>query len=136
MSRANIAMVPTVGYRSLCNVQVTEDGFVPLGASDPNGHVTEPGVAAVRQRAEYQPSGGSKGKSKSFLAAGSGVAPLVILTAGLLIYRAMSSRATRSNASSVAGTTSSKMRIVPLTNLPGDASSPAFSPDGQQVAFL
>jgi Tol biopolymer transport system component/DNA-binding winged helix-turn-helix (wHTH) protein len=131
-----IATVPTVGYRFLHDVQVTEDGFVPLGASTPNGHAMESGVAAEKQKPENLPSVGGQRKPKTLIVAGLSVAALIVLTACLLIYRATSSRATSQTGSSIARTASSKMRIVPLTNLPGDASDPAFSPDGQQVAFI
>jgi Tol biopolymer transport system component/DNA-binding winged helix-turn-helix (wHTH) protein len=131
-----IATIPTVGYRFLCDVQVTEDGFGPLAKSDPNGSVIESRVTGAMQKPEDQPSSSSQGKSRSFLAAALGVAAVIVLTTGLLVYRAIGSRATDANASSHAGTASPKMRIMPLTNLPGDAGAPSFSPDGRQVAFF
>ena len=55
-----------VGYRFLLDVQVTEDGFAPLGLSIPNAHAAEPGVAAEQQKPEDQPSGDSQGKPRAF----------------------------------------------------------------------
>jgi DNA-binding winged helix-turn-helix (wHTH) protein len=107
-----IATVPTVGYRFLHDVQVAEDGFAPLSLSTQNGHAVESAVATEKQKPENQPSDGSRRKSKTLIVAGVSVAALIVLTAGLLIYRAMNSRATLLAGSSLAGTTSSKMRIV------------------------
>jgi Tol biopolymer transport system component/DNA-binding winged helix-turn-helix (wHTH) protein len=131
-----IATVPTVGYRFLHDVQIAEDGFAPLSLSTPNGHAVESAVATEKQKPENQPSDGSRRRSKTLVVAGVGLAALAVLIAGLLVYRTMSSRTTTLAESSLAGTASPKMRVVPLTNLPGDASGPAFSPDGQQIAFL
>src|SRR5438874_11856518 len=55
-----IATVPTVGYRFLCDVQVKEEGHVPLGMSVPNGPVLEPVAGAKTEKPENQPSGGSQ----------------------------------------------------------------------------
>jgi DNA-binding winged helix-turn-helix (wHTH) protein len=131
-----IATVPTVGYRFLPDVQVTEDGFAPLGLSTPNGHAVESGAATENQKPENQPSAGAQWKSKRLIVVGLSVATFIVLMAGLLIYQAISSRTRPLTGASSANSPPANMRIVPLTNLSGDAEDPAFSPDGQQVAFL
>jgi Tol biopolymer transport system component/DNA-binding winged helix-turn-helix (wHTH) protein len=59
------------------------------------------------------------------------VVTLVLLVTGFMGYRAVS-RVQRANAA--AG--SSRMRTVPLTNLPGRVGDQAFSPDGEKIAFI
>ena len=48
-----IATVPTLGYRFLQEVQVAEDGHLPLGIPIPNGHVAESGAT----KTERSPTG-------------------------------------------------------------------------------
>jgi Tol biopolymer transport system component/DNA-binding winged helix-turn-helix (wHTH) protein len=150
-----IATVPTVGYRFLCDVEVIEEGFSGLGAADrhrpANGNGLEslsgtPGVqtssqgpqgqTAVAERVEekvQQLSVEGMRRSRRLLVPGVIAAASVILVIGFLLYRAVSNRSTPRNASAAA---SSRMRIVPLTNLPGWVRYPAFSPDGEKIAFI
>jgi Tol biopolymer transport system component len=56
-----------------------------------------------------------------------------------LFYRAMSNRDARTGRGvqpANAAASSSPMRIVPLTSLSGWVRSPAFSPDGEKIAFI
>jgi Tol biopolymer transport system component/DNA-binding winged helix-turn-helix (wHTH) protein len=63
------------------------------------------------------------------------LALLLTVSVGFLGYRALSNRA-RHTARSPAGSQFPNMRITQLTSLPGNYGSPAFSPDGKQIAFV
>ncbi len=66
-------------------------------------------------------------------------AAFVILATGFLLYRAVSTRNARTGHEvqrSNATATSSRMRTVPLTSLPGWVQYPAFSPDAEKIAFI
>jgi Tol biopolymer transport system component len=64
-------------------------------------------------------------------------ASLVVLVVGFLLYRAVRNHGTSAHAvhPAHAAAASLHMRTVPLTNLPGAAWDPAFSPDGEKIAF-
>ena len=151
-----IATVPTVGYRFLCDVVVTEDGFDRPGApelrhpnngdgfelfkgtprvqsssGDPEG---QPAVAVKAKEKVEPPSKERARRSGRLLVPGLIAAAVVVLAMGFLLYRVVSNRATTGNASATAAST--RMRIVPLTNLPGRVHDPAFSPDGEKIAFI
>jgi len=151
-----IATVPTVGYRFLCDVEAEEDGFPGVGAADrhhpANGNGLESlngtpsvqsssqcpqGQAAVAEKVEEkveQLSDEGRRRSRRLLVSGLVVATLVILVTGFPALRAVSHRKARTGRE-VQKAASSRMRIVPLTNLPGWVRYPAFSPDGRQIAF-
>jgi Tol biopolymer transport system component/DNA-binding winged helix-turn-helix (wHTH) protein len=65
-------------------------------------------------------------------------AALVILVTGFLVHRAVSNRNASGRAvqSANAAADSSRMRTVSLTSLPGAVWDPAFSPDGEKIAFI
>jgi DNA-binding winged helix-turn-helix (wHTH) protein len=63
------------------------------------------------------------------------LALLATVSAGFLGYRALSNRA-RHTPQLPARSAFPNMRITQLTSLPGNYGSPAFSPDGRQIAFL
>jgi len=154
-----IATVPTVGYRFLCDVEVEEDGFSGLDVTDPrhpdSGNGFEPlkgphGVkgnsqnpqaqTAIAEEVEEkleQPSNEGR-RPRRLLLPGLIAAALVILLTGFLVHRAVSNRDASGQAvqPAHAAAASSRMRIVPLTNLPGWVRYPAFSPDGEKVAFI
>jgi Tol biopolymer transport system component/DNA-binding winged helix-turn-helix (wHTH) protein len=150
-----IATVPTVGYRFLCDVEVAEDGFGGLDAIDrhrpnsgegfesfrrtngvqggsQNQHIQSAGAVEVEENVKPTPRAGAR-----LLVPGLVAAALVILLMGFLFRRAVSNRAPGHGVQSAnAAAASSRMRIVPLTSLPGWVQSPDFSPDGEKVAFL
>jgi Tol biopolymer transport system component/DNA-binding winged helix-turn-helix (wHTH) protein len=156
-----IATVPTVGYRFLCDVEVVEEGFPGVGAADrhhpANGNELESlngtpsvqtsslgpqGQTAVAEKVEEkveQLSDEGRRRSRRLLVSGLVTATLVILVTGFLFYQAMSNRDTRTGRGvqpANAAAASSRMRIVPLTNLSGWVRYPAFSPDGEKIAFI
>jgi Tol biopolymer transport system component/DNA-binding winged helix-turn-helix (wHTH) protein len=155
-----IATVPTVGYRFLCDVQVDEDRFDGLGTVDlrqtnsgngiqPSGRTPgvqssshDGGQTAVAERAEEkeeQPYEEGRRRSNRLLIPGVIAATLVVLVAGFMFYRAVSNRDARARHTiqpANAATGSSPMRTVRLTNLPGEVWGPAFSPDGEKIAFI
>ena len=160
-----IATVPTVGYRFLCDVEVIEDGHgrlkpPDLPHPDPSleaaGAIADehlPGTASVqnndpqgqtavdakREQKIELPSGQARTQSRRLLIPGLLAATLVILALGFIFYRTLSNRDARTavgipSANASAG--SSRMHAVRLTDLPGAAWGPAFSPDGDKIAFI
>jgi Tol biopolymer transport system component len=141
-----IATVPTVGYRFLCDVEVTEDGFSALDVTDPrhpdSGNGFEPLKGApIVQSCSHDPQGQTavaeegERRYRRLLVPGVIAASLVFLVTAFLLYRALSNRNARTGRE-VQRAASSRMRIVPLTNLPGWVGHPAFSPDGEKIAFI
>jgi hypothetical protein len=65
-------------------------------------------------------------------------ATLVVLVTGFLFRRAVSDRETSGHGVQPTNATAAslRMRIVPLTSLPGWVRYPAFSPDGEKIAFI
>ena len=155
-----IATVPTVGYRFLCDVEAREDGFGGLDITDPrhseNGKGFEPrmGTNGVQGRPQNpqvqtaaadeveekreQPSNEGRRQPRRLLLPGLIAAALAILSTGLLVYRAVGNRNASGRGVQPANATaaSSRMRTVPLTSLPGWVKDPAFSPDGEKIAFI
>jgi Tol biopolymer transport system component/DNA-binding winged helix-turn-helix (wHTH) protein len=156
-----IATVPTVGYRFLCDVEVAEDGFRGVVAAnlrhldDGNGFDSLKGMPSVQsefpdaqgqivvvKRSEEKvqqlsEEGGSR--HRRLLVPVVIAAALVILVTGFLFSRAVSNRdahAGREIQRSNATAASPGTRIVPLTTLPGQVGDPAFSPDGEKIAFI
>ncbi|MGA8528431.1 MAG: protein kinase [Acidobacteriaceae bacterium] len=62
-------------------------------------------------------------------------AAVLVAVAGWIRGHSFSTRAAK-RPSPLASTAFSRMRIAPLTNLPGAVWSPAFSPDAKQIAFI
>jgi DNA-binding winged-HTH domains len=154
-----IATVPTVGYRFLCDVEVAEDGSGGLGRTNPGHSATDDGFepaegaqglsnsaqnsqvqTASAEEAEQagQKPGEERRGPRSLLLPGLIAAALVLLVTGFLFHRAVSGRNTPGYAVHPAkgATASSRMNMVPLTNLPGLVTDPAFSPDGEKIAFI
>ncbi len=135
-----IGTVPTVGYRFLCDVTVAEDGG---GGELPGARVLsiEPqsampdANAAIAVQAETasttHPAVSEDGfhwKPSSWLWI---VPSLAVLIAAGFLYRGTIARHHDNRALPLA-----RMRIVPLTKLAGAVRDPAFSPDGEKVAFV
>ncbi len=155
-----IATVPTVGYRFLCDVEAAEDGFEGLETAEPhpansrnelepprgtNGDGVSPDHSQIQTAAAdqveekvEQPSDRRARLPKRLLVPGSIAAVLVILVTGFFVHRAVRDREAPGNAVRRAGktTASSRMHVVPLTTFPGNAYGPAFSPDGEKIAFF
>ena len=66
------------------------------------------------------------------------MAGLILLVTGFLLHRAVSRGNPPGHAvrPANAGAVPSRMNMVPLTNLPGLVTDPAFSPDGEKIAFI
>lgn len=118
-----IATVQTIGYRFLCPVEVTGGPVEPDTKDAVPGKVIVP--AAQRGQAR---------RSSVFWAFGAG-AVAILLAGGWMLERAIINRASAPKASQNASA-SSRMRIVPFTNLAGGVWDPAFSPDARQIAFF
>jgi DNA-binding winged helix-turn-helix (wHTH) protein/Tol biopolymer transport system component len=120
-----IATVPTIGYRFLCDVQVTEDGFVRLDTGDP---LPQP---AKTEEQPKQPSESRGKKSAGLLVVGLVVAALVILVAGSLVRRTVSKHDVVGQAFAHQAT---EMRV---TSNPPEApvKGAVISPDGKYVAY-
>jgi Tol biopolymer transport system component/DNA-binding winged helix-turn-helix (wHTH) protein len=122
-----IATVQTVGYRFVQAVEVSE---APPGPPDPNHTppaqnpaTDSPGVI-VRSRLKWL-------VSVACLAA-------IVIVGVWFAKRWIGHHAGRTIAERSAADQppSSRLRIVPFTNLPGAVWDPAFSPDGRQIAFF
>ena len=68
--------------------------------------------------------------------AGIGLALLAILMVGFLLRGILRERAAHAVPSPFAGAKSTGVRSVPLTSVRGYVSDPAFSPDGEKIAFF
>lgn len=151
-----IATVPTVGYRFLCDVKAMEDGFRGVAGAnlrhlDGNGYdpltgtpivqgsLYDPqGQTALVERVEekvQQPVEEREKQSRRLSVPRLVAASLVFLVIAFLLYKTLSNRNAHTGRE-VQRAASSRMRIVPLTNLPGWVESPAFSPDGEKIAFI
>jgi DNA-binding winged helix-turn-helix (wHTH) protein len=131
-----IATVPTVGYRFLCDVEVTEDGAIRLGAAENGLPTVEAGVSAETDTQRDQSSAERNRRARDRILAGIGVALIAALLTAFLLHRAVSNRGSAPGQIRFSKPTSSRMRVVQLTNLPGVYSCPAFSPNGEQIAFV
>jgi Tol biopolymer transport system component len=71
-------------------------------------------------------------KNRNRIAFGLAAVAVLLLTG----WFAQRSTAKHASSSSVKSKSASSIRIIPLTNLSGSVWSPAFSPDGKQIAFV
>jgi Tol biopolymer transport system component/DNA-binding winged helix-turn-helix (wHTH) protein len=126
-----IATVPTVGYRFLCDVNVTGSAFSDLNAHNPNpanrldGPVENQSIRSAKDE--------RKRPAKVMLA---GFALLLLLLAGFLVLRAIRIRDTSARTAHHAVKAESGPHAVPLTTVAGNVWDPAFSPGGKQIAFM
>src|SRR5215469_4599105 len=127
-----IATVPTVGYRFLCDVKVTEDGFAEPGAAEISSQPVQAADTAAKTKTRFPTS---KLKSRPLIVAGIGLAVLAAVLIGFFAYRAPNSRASGLAKAGLSRNTS-RMRVTQLTSLPGDYSYPAFSPSGEHIAYI
>jgi hypothetical protein len=91
------------------------------------------------QRPPEEGGARSTNGDKRLLVPGIVAAAFVILVTGFLLYRAIGTRNGRTRREiqrSNVTAASSRMRTVPLTNLPGWVRYPAFSPDAEKIAFI
>lgn len=119
-----IATVQTVGYRFLGPVEALNGppGLPAASGSFPqsDGEI-KPALAKHRSGLRWP-----------VVALGSAV---LLLAAGWIAGHSFSTGAMKAP-STTPGNLSSRIRIVPFTNLSGAVWSPAFSPDGKQIAFI
>jgi Tol biopolymer transport system component/DNA-binding winged helix-turn-helix (wHTH) protein len=123
-----IETIPKRGYRFIAPISQPED--VESGRAH---SITDSASAPPSQQA-----GNSRGRSKKLLFPALAIAVLVLVAAGWIIERSLTGRSLLAHRakSGADRSPSSRLRTVPLTNLPGEAWDPAFSPDARQIAFL
>jgi Tol biopolymer transport system component/DNA-binding winged helix-turn-helix (wHTH) protein len=161
-----IATVPTVGYRFLLDVQLTdvqmETESVSLAASDSNEAGDAAVVRSAANTAVVRPSDSHPAPATNEALpaadlqerpevpvlhrkrpAGKArhyvpIAVVCVCLAVALLWRVASPRSTATSPPrrSVASTARRDLRIVPLTNLPGTVDDPSFSPDGEKITFV
>jgi Tol biopolymer transport system component/DNA-binding winged helix-turn-helix (wHTH) protein len=119
-----IATVQTVGYRFVCPVEVSEGGL------------NQPAAAPSLVTDDQAPRAPSRRRAKWLLAAV--IAACVIFAGAWFGYRLVKNHdvVARLRNSSVKHSAAAPVRVVQLTNLNGNVSWPAFSPDGGQIAFV
>lgn len=116
-----IETIPKRGYRFIAPVSQPAD--VQTGVAHSSGNSASPPLVAQSSK--------SHGRSKKLLLPAFVIGVLVLVAVGWILERSFTNWRVPSHTA-----TSSNMRIVPLTSLPGAARGPAFSPDGKQIAFL
>jgi DNA-binding winged helix-turn-helix (wHTH) protein/Tol biopolymer transport system component len=127
-----IATVPTVGYRFLCDVQVTEDGFAGLDTGDSHRSPTiDTDTPARAEERQEQRSEGRRKTSTHLYVAGLFIVVLGIVVAGFLIRRAVSKHEVPGSAVG---------HLVPeqrVTSNPPEAPvhHAVVSPDGKYLAY-
>ena len=132
-----IATVPTVGYRFLCDVTVTTNGFTGPASSQTGPEKVDSGTETSPEARKEHAAGNMQGRWSPRRAVALGVACMaIIVVAAFLLSRAIRNRASPPSHSAAASTAFAGMRVTPLTDLPGWARLPALSPDGERVAFL
>lgn len=118
-----IATVQTLGYRFLCPVDVLDDA---------PSLIEPPGPEEIRGET---PSGAGQIAPRRWMPAlWTAVSIAILICSGVWIMH----RHTRISAGTYgepAANRSTRMRIVPLTALPGAVWGPVFSPDGRQIAY-
>jgi DNA-binding winged helix-turn-helix (wHTH) protein/Tol biopolymer transport system component len=126
-----IATVPTIGYRFLCDVQITEDGFARLDTDHPRPPPVIDTSSPANADEQKQRSSGSRKKSTGLLYAGLVAAVFGILLAGSLVRRMVNRRDLVGHAVAHQAT---EQRV---TSNPPDApiKFAIVSPDGKYVAY-
>jgi Tol biopolymer transport system component/DNA-binding winged helix-turn-helix (wHTH) protein len=151
-----VETIPRHGYRFLCRVEVSDDtrGLVETKGQLAAGQTVGPieylvanvptfdplvipemrAIGEIEKKKSDRLSKGIRWKSKKSLLPALSVALILILAVGFLGGRA-SNHGMHQSWLVRAGPASSRMRVVPLTNLPDAVWDPAFSPDGEKIAF-
>jgi Tol biopolymer transport system component/DNA-binding winged helix-turn-helix (wHTH) protein len=114
-----IATVPTVGYRFLCNVEATEDGFSGLDVADA-ADVRDQEIHGSPHTPQVQPV---VAKAKGLRSMILWLAPVLLIVIAAFFYVRHISQPPAFYSS------------VPLTNYVGSEICPSFAPDGERVAF-
>lgn len=114
-------------FESLRGASIVQSSF-----HDPQG---ETAVAERVEEKVQQPLKEGRKRYNRLLVSGVVAVTLIVLVAGFLFYRTVSNRIARTG-HEVQRAASSRMRTVPLTNLPGAAWDSALSPDGEKIAFI
>jgi Tol biopolymer transport system component/DNA-binding winged helix-turn-helix (wHTH) protein len=130
-----IATVPTVGYRFLCDVTMT-NSFAGSSSLQTGAENVNSGTGTSLERKEEDAAGNIQNRWSRRRFVVLGLAVVAIVVAGLMMRRVIPDRASRASNSAAAGTTFAGMRVTPLTYLPGWAGVPALSPDGERLAFI
>jgi Tol biopolymer transport system component/DNA-binding winged helix-turn-helix (wHTH) protein len=127
-----VETLPKQGYRfiepvvEVGGLRAAENGFPDV----------QDGVSAETDNHGHQSSVEGNRRSRNRILAGIGVTLIAVLVTGFLLHRAVSNRVSASVQTRFSKPTSSRMRVVQLTNLPGVYRRPAFSPNGEQIAFV
>jgi DNA-binding winged helix-turn-helix (wHTH) protein len=127
-----IATVPTVGYRFLCDVQVTEDGYARLDRGDSyRPPVIDTSILARAEEQQEQRSESSRKKLSGLSLAGLCALALGIVVAGFLVRRTVSKHDVPGSALAHLAT---EQRI---TSNPPEApvTHAVVSPDGKYLAY-
>jgi len=111
-----IETVPTVGYRFLCNVEATEDGFRGVDAAE----MRDQEIHGSPHLSQVQPG---VVKAKGFQSVIRWLAPVLLIGIAAFFYFRHISRSPAFYSS------------VPLTSYVGSEVCPSFAPDGERVAF-
>ena len=128
-----IETVATVGYRFLQEVQVAEDGHVPLGIPVPNGHITESGATETEKpRTEEQLPRPRVQSRQRWAAALVMIAVAVIVGIIVVIVVGRFRRSVPQKASSVSV---HSLAVLPFENLSGDTEQEYFA-DGMTAELI
>jgi Tol biopolymer transport system component/DNA-binding winged helix-turn-helix (wHTH) protein len=130
-----IATVPTVGYRFLCDVTVT-NGFPGSASSKTDAEKVDSGTEANIESKKEDAIESIRGRWSRRRLIALGLTVVAIVVAGFLLRRVVRDRASPTSNFASAGATATSMRVTPLTDLPGWAGHPALSPDGEKLAFI
>lgn len=117
-----IATVQTIGYRFLCPVKVSDGPF-------------DRSEAAASLTTDEQSRNISDGRGVKWVVAAA-MATGVLVAGAWFGYRSVKNHNEAARPNSAKHSPTAPVRVVQLTNLSGNVSWPAFSPDGRQIAFV
>jgi TolB-like protein/DNA-binding winged helix-turn-helix (wHTH) protein/Flp pilus assembly protein TadD len=128
-----IATVPTLGYRFLQEVQVAEDGQLPLGLPVQNGQVTESGATETERPSTGERLPRPQVRSPQRWAAALGIIGAVVIVGIIVVVAVRRFRNSAPQRAYSVGVHS--LAVLPFENLSGDTEQEYFA-DGMTAELI